>query len=262
MTVADTMTGQTRFERAKDIIGDTVNRLSAANTGLDAFSLIVKVIVPPTLDHLYLRMLLRDVQINETGLAGTDFRRVFNELQRSLWSNLTDKYITLVVVSDGGDTHLEGQPDDKRAAYIREILSELGNVDASHRRIFTVGVGSTEGQTIPGVEYQGNPVMSALVPDVLQQIADKGHGAYFQANRFDGMGLSEDLAAAIIEGAPPPLQAGEGHGTIRTGGAEAPPPIPLFFLPLLLAIGMLVAALALPEVDPDAADPTAKRMVS
>ncbi len=260
MSVVDTMTGQTRLERAKDIIADTVNRLTASNTGLDAFSLIVKVVVPPTLDHLYLRMLLRDVQINETGLAGTDFRRVLHDLKQSLWGTPTDKYITLVIVSDGGDTHLEGLPADRRASYLKEIVSELGSIDANQRRIFTVGVGSASGQTIPGLEYQGKPVLSALVPDVLQQIADKGHGAYFQANRFDGMGLSEELSSAIIEGSPPPLQPMQGQGGGHLAATEAPPAIPLFYLPLLLAIGLLVAALLLPEVDHDAVDPIVRRI--
>lgn len=254
MNVVDTPTGQTRLEFAKDLIADTITRLTGDNIGLDVFTTEVKQLVPPTLDHLYLRMLLRDVHVNETRTPGTDFRRVLNFLRQNLWGKLSDKMNVLVVVSDGGDTELESLPKDQQAAYIKVILSGFGDIDASHRRVFTIGVGSTQGQTVPGVEQAGKPVRSALMDEFLRQLAVWGSGVYLDANNYEGLGLSEELASAIAEAEPKPKQIVGARiigGNIRA--PASPPPQELFYWPLLMGIFLLIASTLIPEVDEEEA---------
>lgn len=252
MTTTDTPTGQTRLDYARDLISDTIQRISAENVGLYLFTSDIKDLVPPTLDHLYLRMELQSIAVNATGIVGTDFRRVMGDFFKRFWSQPSDKLTTLVVFSDGGDTTLEGLPSDRRDGYIKVILREMGDVNAARRRIVTVGIGSATGQNIPGLDYQSGPVHSALLASLLEQVARSGNGVYLQASDFEGPGLSEELSTRIGEGAPSSTQGADGQPTFSATTVTVPPPVPLHVLPLVAAIALLVAALWLPEAEEDA----------
>ncbi len=248
MTVADTATGQTRFEFARDVINDTIMRLSADNIGLYIFTSTLKDAVPPTLDHLYLRMELQKVTINGTGTSGTDFRKVLGDLSQELWSQPSDKFTTLIILSDGGDTTLEGLPVEDRAGYIRVILHQLSDINRDRRRIFTVGVGSVQGQDIPSLDYQGHAVHSGLMVDLLQDISSANNGAFLQASDFEGPGLSEELSTLTSEGGPSSLEATSSQSAAALTTASSPP-MNLHEVPLVLAIALLMLALALPEAE-------------
>ncbi|MDP1835534.1 MAG: VWA domain-containing protein [Chlamydiales bacterium] len=248
MTVADTVTGQTRLEKSQDLIADTITRLSGENLGLYTFTIDIKALVPPTLDHLYLRMLLRTAMVNDTGLAGSDFQRVFSLVRQAFWAQPTDKLYTLIFFTDGDDTKLATLPSSQRSEYMNTILSALGDIDPTRIRLYAVGMGSTEPKPVPGLTYEGKPIPSALNADFLHDLAKKGHGVYFQANNYEGLDLSDELATQITEGLPMGSQPSSQPIIGRGLSLEVvPPATPLHSLPLLLAILLIAATLALPE---------------
>lgn len=248
MMVADTSTGQTRLEQAKAIIGDTLARLPAENVGLYTFTIDMKPLVPPTLDHLYLRMQLRNAVVNDTGLPGTDFARVFSLMRHNFWSAPSDKFYSFIFLTDGGDTRLELSSAATRVDYEKAILKELQGIDHSRIHIYTIGMGSSQGLLVPGVTFEGKPVPSALMSSFLQNIAHTGKGGYFQANDRDGLELGDALATRIIDGVSGELSISlhpvSGKGASAT---KAPPPIPVFPFFLALSIILMVIVLLLPE---------------
>ncbi len=247
MTATDTPTGQPRIDYARDLIGDTIARLPADNIGLYLFTSEVKDLIPATLDHLYLRMELQKVGINSVGIAGTDFRKVLGNFYTRFWATPSDRAITLVLITDGGDTTLEGLPDDQRGDYIQVIARQLGNA-STPRKVLTVGIGSTIGQNLTGIDYQGGPIHSSLMVNLLQQIARIGNGVYLQDSDFEGPGLSEELYTRISEADPSSQENQLQQGTTSTGTFGAPP-IDLQWLPLLGAIILLIVSLGLPETE-------------
>lgn len=259
MSVADTTTGQTRLDSARGLISDTIARLTSENTGLSVFTSTLKPIVPATLDHLYLLMLLQDVGVNATGVAGTDFRQMLGELQKAYWERPSDKLVSVIVISDGGDTSLQDISSKDQEAYIHTIVKQLKDVNVSQRRIYTVGMGSTQPATIPGMEDRGRPVQAPLKEELLKKLAKVGQGSYFRANDYEASELSDLLSATLLENAPKPVSSQSRRTFSRTAAA---PSTPLFGLFVILAFALLMAALILPEVEQEGTQDKGKRIVT
>jgi Ca-activated chloride channel family protein len=262
MTVADTRSGQTRLDAGRGLISDVVARLTSENVGLSAFTSALKSVVPPTLDHLYLLMLLQDVVVNDPGVSGTDFRKMLSGLQKSYWDKPSERLVSVVVISDGGDTLLQDLSPADQQAYIHTVLKELKDVNAANRRIYTVGMGATQPSPIPGIEERGRPVQSSLREDILTELATAGQGTYYQANSYEASELNDLLATAILDNVPKPFQAGGSLAQRLSVQATHQPPLPVFPLFSLLAFGLLVAALLVPEVEDSKSSGKGKRAVT
>ncbi len=156
MMATDTPTGQSRLDFARDLISDTVSKLPADNIGLYLYTSDVKDLVPATLDHLYLRMMLQKTEVNSVGIAGTDLRKVLGNLYSRFWAKPSDRAISLVLITDGGDTTLEGLPDDQRADYSKVIARALGN-SSTPRKVVTIGIGSKAGQNLTDWTIRADP---------------------------------------------------------------------------------------------------------
>lgn len=69
MGVKDGRLSRSRLDYAKELIDEIVARLHGETVSLYTFTSKVAQVVPGTMDYLYLRMLLRDVEVNSTGVA-------------------------------------------------------------------------------------------------------------------------------------------------------------------------------------------------
>lgn len=198
MGVKDTRTGATRLAVAQDIADEIASRMDGQSQGLYAFTSQATKIVPPTLDYLFLRLLFRQLRLNEGDVAGTDFKESLKTYQKTfLDPSAPPSLKTLIILSDGGDTTLENETGTERQQRIQEVLDELGDPREAHLRVFTIGIGSEEGKVIPGVEEGGKPVLSRLQSDLLKALASKGRGRYYAASEYSSLDIADDLFARM-----------------------------------------------------------------
>ncbi len=260
MQVADMPLNASRFDYAKDTIDEIISQLQGPTVSLYAFTSQVTQLSPPTLDYLYVRLMLRHAAINATGVSGTDFLQAMQYLQQQYASPPTPARKTVILLSDGGDTALEAEAAKAQGqSRIAQILASLPAPLSAHMRIFTVGTGSVKGLDIPGISYNGQPVHSALNALLLQEISDKGGGTYYMANDYPPISLGDDIAADIqAEGGPLRERALQGKYITAEGQSNPQQDIiyKLFYqFPLGLAILFLAGALLIPDLEPQRSVP-------
>lgn len=202
MGVEDTRTRLSRLEYAKEIVDEVISRMKGESVALYAFTSDTTKLSPPTMDYLFTRLMLRQVGINEGDLAGTNVVEAIADMRDEHFTIITPKLKTLVVLTDGGDTQLEGLEGQDRENQIRAILTLLNNAEENQLRVFTIGMGTEQGTTVPDVEYQGKPVVSSLDEDLLERLSQHGRGGYYFANNWTSLDLAEDLVKKMGEEEP------------------------------------------------------------
>jgi Ca-activated chloride channel homolog len=161
-----------RLERAKYAIMDFVEQLNGDRIGLLPFAGTAFLMCPLTGDYSAFENSLKEINTTIIPKGGTDIAAAIREAQ----SVLTDKANTklLIMITDG--ENLQGN-----ALAAAEEAAEKG------MRIFTVGVGTREGEIVPissgGTQgfmkdASGNFVVSRLDEATLTGIADKSNGFY------------------------------------------------------------------------------------
>jgi Ca-activated chloride channel family protein len=167
-----------RLERTKLAIKDLVMKLNGSDhIGLIAFAGDAMVMCPFTYDYNGFLLSLDDLGVDSIPRGGTNISQAIDESIKA-YQGLPDSDKAVILVTDGED--------------------EEGNaLDAARRakekgvRIFTVGVGTREGDLIqvPGTDGQtgflkdadGNVIKSHLNENLLQQIAYVTGGAYVRS---------------------------------------------------------------------------------
>ena len=168
-----------RLERAKLSISRLVDRLRDDRIGLIVFAGNSFVQLPITTDYVSAKMFLNSISTESVPVQGTAIGEAINTAVRS-FSAQSEKSRAIVIITDG-----ENNEDDPVAA--AKQAAELGV------RIFTIGVGSPEGQPIPVDgellrDRNGEIVVSRLDEKVLQDVAEAGNGVYVRAgNREFGL---------------------------------------------------------------------------
>jgi Ca-activated chloride channel homolog len=228
MSVKDTRIGLTRLDSAKGIIETMISEIQGQNVSLFAFTSVLTPLVPETIDTLFLRMMLDQMEINEGGVPGTDLLAVLAELQNYLETRPVGQRQTVILFSDGEDTlwqSLEGREKRERQEQI------IAKAEALGIEMITVGIGSLEPVEIPGLTYDGRKVTTQLRPELLRQM-----GVYFEAEQATTLSLAERLSdeAALAER--------KGMGTARQAEYDL-----YFQYPLFLSILLLALALVIPE---------------
>ncbi len=174
-----------RLEKAKFEINRLIERLKGDRVGLIVFTGEAYLQSPMTLDYSALRLFLEIVDTDQMPSSATDFKAAMEtakEAFESLEENATEAAQVLLIISDGED---HGQSYE-------EALNELISSNIS---VYTLGIGTTEGTTIPLYEQQsgqligykrdreGKVVTTSLQRGILRQIASDGKGNYYEIER-------------------------------------------------------------------------------
>lgn len=165
-----------RLERAKLAISRLVDKLREDRIGLIVFAGDAYVQLPITTDYVSAKMFLGSVSTESVPVQGTSIGAAINTAMRS-FSAQSEKSRAIIVITDG-----ENHEDDPVSA--ARQAAELGV------RVFTIGVGSPEGQPIPMngellKDKNGDIVVSRLDEKVLQEVAAAGNGAYVRAGNSE-----------------------------------------------------------------------------
>jgi len=162
-----------RLERAKLGILDFVRQLDGDRIGLLPFAGSAFLMCPLTMDYNAFEHSLTSVDTAIIPKGGTDLSGAINKAQTVLDNQANHKI--LILITDG--ENLEGD-----AVKTAQKAHEEGMT------IFTVGVGTREGELIPGSDHQsgtkyikdseGKFITSKLDEKTLKQIAELGGGIY------------------------------------------------------------------------------------
>ncbi len=169
-----------RLSKAKDLIRDVVAALDGEHVGLVIFTSVPSVKCILTLDYTYFKRILDDVVINDNDYAGTKLMPALHEIIDRQFDFSKNKYKDLFIITDGGDTDLEGLKGEDRRAFA-ERLADLAESAFKKKgiRIHTIGLGSKAGTIIMGVKNaDGKPVRSSLNEKLLMDISQKARGVY------------------------------------------------------------------------------------
>lgn len=176
MLVADVKPN--RLERAKREVSAMLDRLSGDRIGLVVFAGDAFVQCPLTLDAGAARMLLDATGINSGGRPGTAVSKAI-EAATKMYDENEKQFKVLILVTDG-----EGTEGDALAAAQEAAKQGI--------RIYTMGVGTPQGEPIPDFDDRGNQigfkkdekgqiVLSKLDEVTLQKVALATEGRYFRA---------------------------------------------------------------------------------
>ncbi len=169
-----------RLERAKLAISRICDRLQGDRIGLVIFAGSSFVQLPITADYISAKMFMNSISTESIPIQGTAIGDAIHTSMKS-FSAQSENSRAIIVISDG-----ENHEDDAVAA--AKDAADAGIV------VYTIGVGSAEGQPIPmdgGLlkDREGNIVVTRLDEDGLKEIAAAGGGAYIHAGN-DEFGLN------------------------------------------------------------------------
>lgn len=165
-----------RLERAKLAISKLVDRLRDDRIGLIVFAGNSFVQLPVTTDYVSAKMFLNSITTSSVPIQGTAIGDAINTAIRS-FSLQSEKSRAIIVITDG-----ENHEDDPVAA--AKQAAEMGI------RVFTIGVGSPEGEPIPMdgellKDRNGEIVVTRLDEKQLQDVAAAGGGVYVRAENSE-----------------------------------------------------------------------------
>lgn len=168
-----------RLERARLGIIDFVSRLEGDRVGLVPFAGSAFALCPLTLDYDAFRESLNALDTDLIPRQGTDLASAIKEAER-LFDETGNNHRVLVLLTDGED--LQGDVIDAAKAAAKNGMS-----------IYTVGVGSPEGGTIPIPlgngrkdfvrDESGQVVRTTLDESTLREIAEVTHALYVPLGR-------------------------------------------------------------------------------
>ena len=161
-----------RLSRAKLAISRIVDRLQGDRIGLIIFAGSSFVQLPITTDYVSAKMFLGSINPQSVPIQGTAIGDAIRTAARS--SSLQSEKSRAIIVITDGENHEDDAVDAARQ------VAETGI------RIYTIGVGSVQGQPIPMdgdllKDKDGNIVVSRLDEETLKRIASVGNGAYVRA---------------------------------------------------------------------------------
>lgn len=246
MGVADLANGNTREAMAKEIVNDIISKLKGNNVSLLAFTSTTISIVPSTLDYLFTRLMLQQLQINEEDTAGTNIRQALEYTLKKYGSLPLEVPKTLILLTDGGDTHIENLEGNMRRQAVDELINPLLHLTEKNWNLITVGIGSTVGGRVPDVLYEGHPIISAIDLPLLQQISSAAQGPLFIANDATALQMAHNISMEIAK------DSSYEEKVIRTTSPEDMIYSYYFQIPL----GIAICALALILLTPDTAKHT------
>ena len=160
-----------RLERAKQIVGKIIDKLSDNRIGLVIFAGRAYVQMPMTTDHSAAKMYLSAISPDDVPTQGTVIGQALKTCYAA-FNTKEKKYRAIILITDGED-------HDEEAIKVTRQLAEDGVM------INTIGIGSPQGALIRDKETNeykkdenGNPVITKLNEEELKKIAQNGNGLY------------------------------------------------------------------------------------
>ncbi len=182
----------TRLDKAKLELETLVEKLKQDRVGIIAFAGDAFIQCPLTTDHNAVKIFLSSVNPNLVPTPGTKIGRAIQVAMRAFMD--TDKaFKAMILLTDGED-----QGSDP--------LNQAKAAKAAGIKIFTIGIGTPSGSTLPGIsgetstlkkDLKGNIVLSKLDEGLLRRIAAETGGTYYRASR--GEIEIEDLSRRVRE---------------------------------------------------------------
>jgi Ca-activated chloride channel homolog len=220
-----------RMAYAKLILGQLIDKLAGSRVGVIAFAGQAYVECPLTVDGNAAKETLDAVDVGAVPIPGTVIGDAVRTAIKGLKAGEGGGRV-LVLLTDGEDHHSDPEGAAKEAA-------------AVGLKVFTIGIGTTEGQPIPVFDEQGKrtgykqdkngeTVISKLDPKTLIQIAQETDGQYWSAS---ASGDEVDQLVHALEG----LQQGDQKTRLFNRFENR------YQWPLALGILLLLVSLAIPE---------------
>lgn len=163
-----------RLEKAKKFTSDLINYFKGNRIGLIFFAGNAYLQMPLTVDYASALMYVKTIQTSMAPTQGSSIGEAI-ALSHKFDDNKEPSQKALIIISDGDDHDGDAESEAKK-------FSKKGNV------IFTVGVGTEKGSTIPILsdegedlarEDDGQPAISKLNFPKLKSIASAGKGNAF-----------------------------------------------------------------------------------
>lgn len=174
-----------RLEKAKFEINRLIERLRGDRVGLIVFTGEAFLQSPMTLDYSALRLFLDIADTDQMPSSATDFEPALEtaiDAFEALDDNSGEAAKVLLIISDGED-HGQSYSDALEELISKNVL------------VYTLGIGTEEGTTIPVYEANSNRligykrdkdgkvVTTKLQSNVLRSIANSGNGEYYSIER-------------------------------------------------------------------------------
>lgn len=169
-----------RLERTKFAVKDLIQKLKGDRVGLIAFAGNAFLMCPLTNDYKGFLLSLEEIGVDSVPRGGTDIEKAI-EVALESYKDVESKHKAVIIITDGDN--LEGTP-----------LAMAKKAAEKNVNIFTVGVGTPEGELIQLIndkgdmsflkDMQGNIVKSRLNETLLEQIAVETEGSYVRSSGF------------------------------------------------------------------------------
>ncbi|HEV2327968.1 MAG TPA: VWA domain-containing protein [Verrucomicrobiae bacterium] len=220
-----------RLERAKMAALELMQDATSDRLGLLAFAGEAFLECPLTVDDTAFEQSVQGLDVNSVSQGGTGIANAIDTALTAFKEN--GHYKTLILLTDGEDNVNESA-----------ALESAKNAAKAGLKIFTVGIGTTEGALIRVTgsdgnsdyvrDAGGNVVKTHLNETLLRQIADATGGFYLPLRGADTMDVLYDRGLA-------PLPRSQGVGRMIRHYHEQ------FQWPLSVAVLLLIAEILLPE---------------
>jgi len=161
-----------RLQQAQWAVRDFVRQLKGDRIGLIAFAGSSFLQCPVTVDYAAFTMTLNDLYAGIIPRGGTAIAQALKTAKES-FSQESEADRVIILITDGEDH--EGSP-----------LKMAGELNAENIRLYSIGVGTAEGELIPSANgylknEQGQIVKSTLNETLLEKLASKTGGFYVRS---------------------------------------------------------------------------------
>lgn len=222
-----------RFYRAKEIIEQIVEKLAGVNVTLIAFSGAPELLVPPTQDYLYFRILLDGCRINEPEVTGSNFLALFDFLGKCYGSHNREKSKTIIFLTDGEDTSISDVDEITRKNIEESIYEKAKELSSMSWEV--VAIGNQKGAVVPGLLYQGAPVVSYMNKPFLKRFAEEMGGHFFEEASDSLLSIVDAIDSRFVFDVVPQQLPHSSQSMTKRG-----------FIPLLASFFFILIALFLP----------------
>jgi Ca-activated chloride channel family protein len=182
-----------RLEKSKLLIQTLLKNLDGDRVGLVIFAGNAYLQMPLTVDYSSILLYLRSITTNSVPTQGTIITDAL-EKSEAAFKETDKKHKAIIVITDGED-------HEENAINMAEELASDGT------KVFTVGVGTANGGTIPVYDQNGQitgekkdengaVIISKMNANMLQALAKGGNGNYYVLDNTKQVAefLSKDIA--------------------------------------------------------------------